>query len=137
MSGIHTLGWSTPLLLGQRQPHLLGEMLGTGYDEFVSPFGIRGLAREDGQALHLLALASDEPGQGAFRELIRHAKVAYVAIYVWEIWNEWLPAVLERYGFEPMKAPALTGEMLAGMVWHKMSELPWPPGTIGAGEEQS
>lgn len=114
-----TTGWTTPLLLGQRQRHLLGELLRTGYDEFVSPFGIRGLAREDGQTLHLLALHADEPGGGAFRTLMEHAKATYQAIYIWEIWNDWLPAVLERYGFEPVTAPALTGEMLAGMVWRE------------------
>jgi hypothetical protein len=113
--------WSMPVL-GLRRPHHLNALLGTGYDEFESPAGIVGLAKEEDDTLHLLALHSGNPGHGQLRELIAQAKRQYRRICVWEIWNEWLPGVLERYGFEPSRIQTQDGELLTGMVWEREKE---------------
>lgn len=116
MAGLSSLRNVMHAMLGPTQPDTWGEILGTGFMRFRSSCGISGLAREIDGALHLLVVETINPGQGQFRSFITCAKVNYRAIYVWQVWNPWLPAVLERYGFSEASM-ILDGELLTGYVW--------------------
>lgn len=117
-------------MLGQIRPDPWGEALGTGFWQFRSPCGLNGLARVIDGALHLLAVDACNPGRGQFRSFITTAKLNYPIIYVWEIWNPWLEAVLARYGFTPAQM-TLEGDLLKGVVWRNPSLKPSPSGSTG------
>lgn len=103
-----------------------GQILGTGYQQFFSRSGIDGLARVRENTIELLAMVSNDPGKGQFRNFIAALKKQYDAIYVWVIWNEDLIPVLERYGFE---TATLTEEIqgvvetVTGMKWQNGSHI--------------
>jgi len=90
-------------VLGKNEPDFVGQVLGTGYLSFESSVGMDGLAKEvdDGKGLDILALVARHEGQGSLRKFIALAKEHYDKIYIWSVWNRFLPAVLVRYGFMP------------------------------------
>ena len=87
--------------LGTITPDPMGELLGTGYMRFESPFGVHGPAKEFSDRVDLLAVVSEEQGRGYFRAFIRHLQATYHTVCVWEVWNATLGDVLRRYGFRP------------------------------------
>lgn len=102
-------------VLGLTNPDPVGELLGTGYLRFQSPTGIDGLAKENGDRLDLLAINALIPGIGQFRRFIRRCKREYETICIWEVWNSWLPEVLQQYGFRAhSEKDRDTGERLEG-----------------------
>lgn len=98
-------------------PDLAGQILGTGYNRFVSHCGIDGLAKENGDRLNLLAVGSSNPGTGQFRNFIAECKRFYKTICIWECWNPILPPILERYGFKSETEIQGDGEVLDGYRW--------------------
>lgn len=105
-------------VLGQTTPDPLGLMLGTDFDRFESPYGIDGLARVSGSELELLAVVTDTPGEGQFRQFITACKAQFESIRVFEIWNDALAHTLERYGFTPFTTTE-NGEPLSGYRWQR------------------
>lgn len=87
------------LVLGETIPDPVGVMLGTGFLRFCSPCGLEGLAKENGRELVILAVSATYPGNGQFRTFISEAKAQYERIVILEVMNDWLGAVLQRYGF--------------------------------------
>ena len=108
-----------PELFTLWEPDFTGIVLGTGYMQFESIAGLAGLAKVKDGDLHLLAVQADAPGLGQFRSFIVHCKNHFDTIYIWEIWNVWLPTVLEKYGFGPGVTVEPDGERLTVMVWRK------------------
>lgn len=105
------LAWTTDLV---------GAILGTGIDQFASPFGINGLGKLSGdklRTLELLAVSADKPGTGQFRAFMLYCKATFETIYVWEIWNDDLRNALVRYGFSDCSRTEPDGEELTGMKW--------------------
>lgn len=96
-------------------------MLGTGYSRFDSNFGMSGMVRIRGEAmdrLDILAVHAQTPGAGAFRRFIAGSKTQFNTIAVWEVWNPWLPEVLLRYGFHPVRErDPITREKVRGYRW--------------------
>ncbi len=105
-------------VLGEILPDPAGMMLQTGFNRFVSPVGVHGLAKHAGNRLDLLAVMADKPGKGSFRKFINRAKEKYETIYIWDIWNPWLENVLERYEFKPA-TEFMKGVRLDGRRWDK------------------
>lgn len=105
--------------LGKVEPDEYGQIFGTGYDRFESPLGIRGLAREEGKDVHILAVIAMKPGTGQFREFIRHCQATYAAVFVWEDWNPLVTEALQRWGFQADTCTDAFGETLAGWKWTK------------------
>jgi hypothetical protein len=95
--------------------------LDTRFEPFTAPtFGIHGLARITGPKIEIIAVAADVPGVGCFRDWIKNLKTEFQEIYIWEVWNDFLPAVLARYGFEPIcMLDTYTAEVLEGFKWSK------------------
>ncbi len=85
-------------VLGVTKPHWSGQILGTRFECFESTTGLDGLAKIKGSRLDLLAVVSKR--DGAFRNFIARAKTEFTTVCIWEVWNNELPAVLKRYGFQ-------------------------------------
>jgi hypothetical protein len=115
-----TLENPKPELFITWEPDFTGIILKTGYMRFESLSGVAGLAKVKDGDLHLLAVHADVEGIGQFRNFINRAKQHFDVIYVWEIWNVWLGAVLKRYGFGNCVMVERDGEKLTGMVWRKI-----------------
>lgn len=98
-------------------PHALGIALGTGFDEFNALCGVNGLAKEYDAVIEILAVDADTPGTGQFRAFVSALKESFNAIFIWEVWNPTLEAVLLRYDFRPVTRQEEDGEMLAGFKW--------------------
>ena len=93
----------------------MGEVLGTGYKRFESPFGVNGLAKESSERVDILALVSDEEGKGHFRAFIARCLAIHHTVCVWEVWNPILGAALRRYGFRPAWETDRFGDVLSGL----------------------
>lgn len=106
-------------VLGVTSPYWASELLGTDYDLFESPTGIRGLAKENGDRLDILAVDTTEEGKGQFRNFIIQCKKEYQEIYVWEVWNLIVEQALERYGFEYVKEFQIDKEV-EGLMWKRV-----------------
>lgn len=107
-------------VLGHTTEDPISVALETGYRRFYSPFGVEGLARVQGPKLEILAIAATLPHQGLFRAFITKAKEEFQIICIWEVWNEFLPAVLVRYGFHPItQLDPVTCEITSGFKWTK------------------
>lgn len=105
--------------LGVTKPDPIGDALGTGFRRFCSSsLGISGLYKEHEHGLELLAIVSDNPGHGQFREFIGRCKLKYLTIWVWAVSNPILPEVLARYGFRPTERRE-RGELIQGFRWDK------------------
>lgn len=108
-------------IMGNTCPDPFGMMLGTGYYRFESMTGIDGLAKESGERIDILALATKHAlRQGRFRNFIQQLKKQYQTICIWEIWNPWLEPVLIRYGFKPV-SEVHYGENVTGVRWDVIS----------------
>lgn len=112
------------------EPDPIGEILRTGFWRFTSHAGIDGLARETGNLLEILAVATDNPGNGQFRQFIADCKRHYRVVTIWKIWNPFLEAVLWRYEFNPVSAREADGEIISGMTWFNPAPLPAAPVTV-------
>lgn len=66
---------------------------------FTSPLGLNGLARATDDALDLLAVFGDSPGQGDFTKFLKLAQGRFSTIRVLSIWNPILQGFLESLGF--------------------------------------
>ena len=110
-------------------------LLGTGYYAFVALNGLSGLVKEspDGERLDLLAVVSEKDRSGTFRAFIATAKAHYRTICVWEVFNEFLPEVLLRYGFTPEVEPEGSGEIKTGFRWDKPTESSTASPSAGEG----
>jgi hypothetical protein len=107
-------------VLGIVTPDAVALMLGTGYERFVSPTGISGLARVSGKRLDILAVNAIRRGTGQFRSFIARAKQEYETVCVWEIANPLLDIVLPRYGFRRvLEIDERTGEWIDGHRYDK------------------
>ncbi len=108
------------MILGKVIPDAAGKILGTGFDRFVSPIGIEGLAKDNGAGqLDLLAVINPTDERGLFRRFIAEAKLEYETICVWAIENPALYAALLRYGFLPEQTIDRFGVPLEGLRWDK------------------
>lgn len=92
----------------------------TGYEAFTAPCGIDGLARIDGEHLHVLAVVS--AGPGAFRRFVQLAKLEFAAITVWEVWNPIARDALLRYDFEPTRGRDADGKPTTGLTWSRQRQ---------------
>lgn len=107
-------------ILGSTKPDPIGEILGTGYQQFSSHLGIDGLAKEpEPGVLHLLAVVSRNQGAGQLREFIAALKPVYRTICVWHIENPALYDALVRYKFTPEVDVDQFGDALKGLRWDK------------------
>lgn len=97
--------------------NIIGEMMHTGYHNYLHKSGIHGLYRERGATLDLLVVHAQRPGTGQFRAFIAACQAVYPVICVWQIWNPGLPAMLTRYGFVPARHVERDGEHVSGMCW--------------------
>ena len=88
-------------VLGTITPDPIGVMLNTRMQRFVSPSGIQGLARENGDRVDILAVYNPDGTPGRFRVFIEQAKIEYRTICVWCIENPIAHDALLRYGFTP------------------------------------
>lgn len=95
----------------------IGNLLGTGYQAFVSRSGITGLAKVEPAHIEVLAVHALIPGTGQFRDFIAGLKKEFPVISVYEIWNEQVSAALTRYGFKPVSFVTTWGEPVTGMRW--------------------
>lgn len=105
-------------MMGKIFPDWTSEILGTGFVRFEARCGVMGLAREDGESLHVLAIESTTPGKGQFRKFVELSKKNYSNVYIWEVWNEWLRPVLRKYGFNEV-SEFHHGDYVDGFVWRK------------------
>jgi len=110
-------------VLGETWPDPFSKALGTNMDRFLSPTGVRGLARMDDSHLILLAVDAIEPGTGQFKAFIKQAKRECSAISVWHVFNPMLIKVLKRYGFKyRVETDQNTGERIPAYRWRKVWE---------------
>lgn len=94
-------------------------VLGTGFRRFHGRGQMRGLYMTKGRRIDFLVVHCDEPGRGHFREFVQKLKRGYDTICVWCVWNPWLGAVLERYGFRDEVDSAMDGTPVTGKRWDK------------------
>lgn len=78
-----------------------------------------GLARLKGKHLEILAIESSMPGSGHFGAFVARLRTECDSITFWQIWNPWLPSVLERYGFKGVHGTDYEGKGMTGMRWKK------------------
>jgi len=96
----------------------IGQMLGTGYARFEGINGVSGLFKAHRpHRLDLLAIVSEDPGKGNFRDFISQTKMEFNTICVWFIENESLYEALLRYGFTPEIEVGAMGDALDGLRW--------------------
>jgi len=86
-------------VLGIISPDPVGVVLETGFERFVSPTGIEGLARAIGGRLDVLAVINPTPIRGCFGKFIAAAQIEYRTICVFAIDNPIVDQALRRYGF--------------------------------------
>lgn len=96
-----------------------GKILGTQMMKFESVCGVGGLARENGDCIELLAVASFIEGKGMFRDFIALCKQHYKTICIWHVDNPKLPPALLRYGFQPDLMIDRFGFTMKGFRWDK------------------
>jgi hypothetical protein len=106
----------TDTCLGVLTADPVADALGTGFQSFVSPCGVHGLAKVTGRRLDVLAVAAVEEGKGYFREFVRQAKREFLTVSFVEVWNDTLAATLDRYGFRPSLAE-FSGEQCECWRW--------------------
>jgi hypothetical protein len=107
-------------ILGQTNKHWISTMFGTDYMQFQSPIGVGGLAKERNESwLDVLAVHSDNPGSGQFREFIKLCKEEYKTVCFWVDMNPDLGKILTRYGFTPEVDVLGSGETVDGWRWDK------------------
>lgn len=108
-------------VIGELRANAISEFLRSPYKEFGPAGGIRGLASvDDDNTLNLVAILSDDPGQGNFRDFMKECKTHYPAIRVWAVLNEDLPAVLTRYGFTKGHDMGYDGKMEEVWDWKRI-----------------
>lgn len=106
--------------LGELQPDGVSLILGTGMSQFVSPYGVAGLAKITDKRVDILAVQAAIPGTGQFRRFIHECKKEFDFIGIWAIFNPVLISILHRYGFHPYQDVFVGGEIIEGMVWKKI-----------------
>jgi hypothetical protein len=107
-------------VLGLIEEFWASRLLNLPTRKFDSSFGIDGLAVWTDERLDLIAVNAKVHGKGSFRKFVRACKNHWKEIHVWEIWNEFLPDALTRYGFLWTREE-FNGDELEGMVW-RLSE---------------
>ncbi len=90
---------TTKTIFTSWRPDPVGMILGTGFMQFTAPHGICGLAKIEGESLHILAIESMHEGRGNCRAFIASAKQAYREIIIWEVLNARFKDALRRYAF--------------------------------------
>lgn len=88
-----------PDMFGEPEQDWAAQVLGTGYWRFKSQWGVAGLMKWREGRLDLLAVHSQKPGSGQFRQFMRQAKAIHFTICVWVVWNDDLATILKKYGF--------------------------------------
>lgn len=110
-------------VLGSTGPDPTAVLLGTGYVRFSSQTGIDGLAKLVGHTLEILAVHARKQGTGQFRNFITQAKEEYLTIKLWHVWNPFLEAALDRYGFRLVKERVVfvdaSSEVIEGWRWDR------------------
>lgn len=84
-------------VIGELRPYR--SELETGFERFEWSGGVEGLAKVEGNQLHLLAVYSETPGTGEFRRFMIECMAAYSFIRVWSVWSDRLRTILQRHGF--------------------------------------
>jgi hypothetical protein len=111
---------NTPPFLGKLSPDPIGVALGTNYQRFTTDYGLHGLVKISGNRLEILAVHSDYPERGYFREFIKAAKQNFKTICIWHVNSIALDYCLPRYGFRPWSEKQLCQgewETLTGYRW--------------------
>lgn len=103
-------------ILGIISPDPVALELGTGYSKFHSPAGTKGLAKEQGDRLDILAVESQTPGTGQFKSFIEGCKAQYSTVCVWLDWNPEIGQRLSKWGFSRVREQQLD-EVLEGWRW--------------------
>jgi inorganic pyrophosphatase len=114
----HNIKTTSPPFFTSLTPDPMGVILRTEYQRF-NRGAIDGLCKLDGDRLDLLAFIAEPSGKGYFRQFIVDAKERFSIIAIWQIWNPWLTAVLERYGFIQASHTESDGDELTGYIWTK------------------
>lgn len=107
-------------VLGHTAHDPSGGWLNTGFVRFTTDTEIHGLCHEssiepDSTTLVILAIFSENAGQGYLRRFIQTAQEHYNTIAIMKIWNPMLAEALARYGFTTARAHAASIDM----VWRK------------------
>lgn len=110
--------------LGVVEPDPIGVILETGYSRFVSPLGVSGLAKEEGDRVDILAVVSHEKGKGHFGNFLRHCQNTYATVCIWKDWNPILAPMLVKRGFRHTSETDKFGEKLDGWRWDKTPNDP-------------
>lgn len=106
-------------VLGTTTPDPFGVMLNTRMERFVSPTGIEGLARANGDRLDILAVINPTPIRGCFHKFIDQSKTEFKTICVMSISNQFLYDALLRYGFTPDVEIDQFGEIQELLRWDR------------------
>lgn len=107
-----------PAFFSEAMPDPVGEILGTGYWRFVTPFGIDGLAKWTHDRIDVLAVGAYRPGRGAFRTFIEQVKKHFDSVYLWHIMNPLMHGILTGYGFTEAEQVE-GGEKMKGYKWER------------------
>lgn len=82
--------------LGVMFPTAVAKALKSGFQEFFSPFGIGGLAKLTDEGLEILAIASDDPGNGNFTRFMDVVESKFNLVRFWDVLNPVLLTTLMR-----------------------------------------
>lgn len=112
-------------VVGQLFPDDTAIKLGTGYSQFRCwTFKMDGLCKVNGRHIEILAIVSNQPGQGMFREFVRALKPVYDSITFWADMNPILSNALHRYGFVRVDSVDSDGSRIRGWQWvHPSHEI--------------
>jgi hypothetical protein len=105
-ASLETESLKSSTCLGIMTPYPLGEMLGSEYMRFASPFGIKDVARVSANRVDFVCLVLDQEGKGHFRAFIRPCQATYHTICVWEVWSDAIAAELRRHDSGPRRKPS-------------------------------
>jgi hypothetical protein len=110
--------WLSPAAnpLGVLAPSRVAKALKTGFWEFESPYQVRGLVLVEGDTVNLLAVLSDDPGQGHFALFMDKVEGQFKEIVFWSMMSADLDRILSRRGYVARIIPDKFGEMQRCMI---------------------
>lgn len=107
-----------PAIFKSFEPDPAGVILQTRFQHFTSHAKVHGLARDNGNGMiEILAVVASKKRKGQFRRFIADLEKHYRTICIWHVENEFLPAVLLRYGFKHELTVDEFGDRLEGFRW--------------------
>lgn len=96
----------------------IGEVLKTYFWRFDTIYKVDGLVKFNADTVEVLAIVSQEPGQGNCRAFIHQLQRCFPMVIIWHVDNPHLHAALVRYGFNRAEIPT-GGATLDCMAWVK------------------